>query len=859
MKKILTLLALLLFGVSAYSQTFEIDNYRNFLKNNQDMSVSRLVGMHPYGLFRGDVLQSDQPLFFDSLTHKLGFSEFEKETLLDQKFIVSGRDQFERAEMASVGHLLAKIWHDDLPVFINSDLLLHAFHMSYDAILKDIEQTVIIGRLEEALEQMRDRLPKLRAQYEENTVILDAVNDMDIYFTIALDLLVEEDIRPVFEENKAEITKLMQYIETEKPACYPLFSSTSRTIDFSQFTPRGHYTDTEKLERYFKSMIWLGRTEFYLIAPESDDSQKQKPEDIRRQIIASVLITNLAYESGAIEKLTEIDEIILAMVGESDNVKIEHIKELTEETGLSSPLQLTRLEECERFKEALANKPYAGQKILSQILMSDPMDLEQIKPSSAFMLMGQRFVIDSYVFSNVVYDRIIFNNKKVLRMMPSSLDVLFALGNNAAADLLKPEFERYPYMTNLASLRYLIDSYGEDFWSSSMYNGWLDMIRSLNPPDQASRGKFPEFMQTPAWWQSKMNTQLASWAQLRHDNLLYAKQSYTGGVSCSFPHIFVEPVPEFFASLKRIGETSLNRLGGFLQQSPDDQSPEKYLKERIKDYFDKLIVTGDTLETIAFKELSGEPLNDSEGRFLESFFYEDGMCGIFANGWYPRLFYIMDDITKADFIVADVHTQPTDEAGNPVGKVLHVGTGPFNIGAVITENEKGEATTYAGVFMSYYEHISLNFDRLTDERWEEAFKAFNPPGIEPELIDIYKSDTKGTARSADPVSLPTFVTGVEDDPQPHLKAEAFPNPFATSTIITFSVPFDAVEADVNAGIYDISGNLIKLVYQGKLPSRNYSVEWNGTDETGNPVASGTYLYRIEINATTTGGQIILAK
>ena len=56
-------------------------------------------------------------------------------------------------------------------------------------------------------------------------------------------------------------------------------------------------------------------------------------------------------------------------------------------------------------------------------------------------------------------------------------------------------------------------------------------------------------MQTAAWWQHKMNSQLSSWTELRHDNLLYAKQSYTGGIICSYPYSYVEPVPEFFNSI----------------------------------------------------------------------------------------------------------------------------------------------------------------------------------------------------------------------------------------------------------------------------------------------------------------------
>ncbi len=42
---------------------------------------------------------------------------------------------------------------------------------------------------------------------------------------------------------------------------------------------------------------------------------------------------------------------------------------------------------------------------------------------------------------------------------------MFALGNDAAAQLLKSELNAYHYSSNLAALRYLINSYGTDFWN----------------------------------------------------------------------------------------------------------------------------------------------------------------------------------------------------------------------------------------------------------------------------------------------------------------------------------------------------------------------------------------------------------
>ncbi len=61
---------------------------------------------------------------------------------------------------------------------------------------------------------------------------------------------------------------------------------------------------------------------------------------------------------------------------------------------------------CIEFQDTLKNQSFAYQLILSQILISDPLAPDSIVPASAFLIFGQRFVIDSYVTGSVVYDRI---------------------------------------------------------------------------------------------------------------------------------------------------------------------------------------------------------------------------------------------------------------------------------------------------------------------------------------------------------------------------------------------------------------------------------------------------------------------
>ena len=69
--------------------------------------------------------------------------------------------------------------------------------------------------------------------------------------------------------------KVMTAIEAEQMVYMTLFTETRhRKIDFSQFTPRGHYNKeiytrdgVITLENYFKAMMWLGRIDFLLTAP----------------------------------------------------------------------------------------------------------------------------------------------------------------------------------------------------------------------------------------------------------------------------------------------------------------------------------------------------------------------------------------------------------------------------------------------------------------------------------------------------------------------------------------------------------------------------------------------------------------
>ncbi|MGE5316148.1 MAG: DUF3160 domain-containing protein [Acidobacteriota bacterium] len=823
-------------------QQFDPAVYRQFLTTHQNMTPEQLLRFRPAGAFlKTAPTPFSTALYSDSIQAKYPLTAYERSLIERNGFVVT-----ERIAPQSFGAAFDEIWHKDLPVFISTDAILHAIHMSYDAMLKSTEEQILIERLDTLLTRVHRRLPTLASAYAGTSGMTQPLRDVDLYCTIPLRLLRGNAVATAFPETSPAADALMKLIASEQPHSYALFSSVPRTIDFSQFKVRGHYTQSPALGRYFQSMIWLGRTELYLIAPVNS-IPPQTNADIQRQAVDAVLVSEAVKGASADSVLEEIDGMIRFFAGESDNVTLRNLRTLIDAVHLSNAADLLDSARWAAFQETLKKQSFADQRILSQIIISDPSDPDQIRPASAFLLLGQRFVIDSYVTGSVVFDKILFENRKIWRPLPSNLDVLFTLGNDAAAQLLGPELSKYHYATNLASLRYLVDAYEQEFWESTLYNNWLHSIRALSPP--ADRSMLPAFMRTAAWWQEKMNTQLASWAQLRHDNLLYAKQSYTGGTICSFPEGYVEPIPEFYARIRQFASIAASRFKtGFAARLGFDS------------YWEHVRDVADTLGSIAQKELSKTPLTDDEKGFLRRMLFVYQICGGGYSGWYYRMFYTgAEGFRRDDRIVADIHTCPTDEAGNMVGWVMHAGTGPVNMAVVTTELPDNRLVSFIGPVMSYYEHVSVNFKRLSDEEWKTAYAM--APTFRPDFVNLYLADQEGKARAQGP----SLLTGVDDPggevlvPASIVLGRNYPNPFNGTTIITFTIPDRFTSAYIDLSVYDVQGRKVRTLVNRTMPSGKFAVSWDGSNEHGMPVSSGIYFYHLSTGGTRLIGKMTLVR
>lgn len=629
----------------------------------------------------------------------------------DNGFVVSPRLAF-----PTFVHALGDIWERDLPLLVTSDMMLEAFHRSFDALLMALEEGALVDLAAEMLAAAHTRLGEAPLSDDES---LRAVQgDADVFLTVARSLLAGAPTPAVYGAAvDAAVSNVLAAVESREMLGLVIFG-VPRVMDFSQFEPRGHYEDSVVLRRYFQALMWLGRVDLRFVEFDLDSGTWLFHA---RQLAVATLLDDVMRETEAFDLWSRIDDAIGALVGQVDYLDLRALATLRADFGLSDAASALTLDAgaVQSLADALTGGVYGVQQIASHYIRSDLSNPEPTPLPVSFALLGQRYVVDSHVFSQVVFDRVVHQGQVVPRELPNPLDVVFALGGDLVAPLLVPGMEVDPYQGNLHVVRKLVDTYDEEFWTSSVYNGWLSALRTLNAATTGT--EFPEAMRTPAWRDHAAETWLGSWAQLRHDTILYAKQSYTSGFLCSYPDGFVEPRPAFYAALRDASARASNAFTTALAGADD------WLLDWVEGHFDRWKDATTTLEAIAVAELAGEPLTAAQTKFLdETLLLEDGCGGPTYWGWYYQLFFESSDAETWAPTIADVHTNPPQAPPLTGPNVLHVATGDPELMVFTVETCDGPQA-FVGPVFSYYEVDVPEVKRLADSDWEEILEAGEAP------------------------------------------------------------------------------------------------------------------------------------
>ena len=93
-------------------------------------------------------------------------------------------------------------------------------------------------------------------------------------------------------------------------------------------------------------------------------------------------------------------------------------------------------------------------------------------------------------------------------------------------------------------------------------------------------------------------------------------------------------------------------------------------------------------------------------------------------------------------------------------------------------------------------------------------------------------------------------------PSEYSISQNYPNPFNPITTLQYDLP---EESFVNVAIYDMLGNVVNNLVNTNQSSGYKSVQWNATNNQGEPVSAGVYLYKIQAGDFVDTKKMILLK
>ena len=622
---------------------------------------------------------------------------------------------------------------------ITPDIVLHAYHKYFELTLEDLEQKELSYALGDFLVSLhsnlavaaransgdlKERYQNLEAQIVLALVLFENKNSAkpDFFETPDQESAYNEQDKIIDSAQNAKrlLTKYSSGLTAElisnikddldniytanKIGSSPLFQQYNDDLktDYTQFTPRSHYNKNSTLRAYFRTMMYLGRSSYFLqknigIA-DTNLLVKQFTVKSDRGIVPfdawNKIMTITSFYAGQSDDLTYNEWLEFESKILGSNLSDNYLASLTNIHKLTQNLNQLRMPKI--LSDVIINE---------NILSKTKSDL--LRQSLSFRIFGQRFTFDAWELNDLTA-----GDEKVEIKLPSTPSALFIPAvagdlqakNHVEAFLQKDaEFsssEVKAFLAKLEQKKSDIDKVKKDEWFGSMGSAWLYVLGALT---RRFDENYPRYMQAEAFLDKQIQTFLGSYTELKHDTLLYAKQSYAelGGGSEELPlppvvKGFVEPNMDFWNRLDEL----LNHTEQFFIKNNlfVDRSPLARLQQ-----FKKIVRF---YTDIAKKELQRQKISDDDYEALRttelSFMAQPFNAGLDEP----------DENSGKVALVADIHTDALK------GKILYEATAKPYLMLAIVANEQTPRIV-AGLVYNHYEFKGDIGRRLTDEDWQD--------------------------------------------------------------------------------------------------------------------------------------------
>ncbi len=570
----------------------------------------------------------------------------------------------------------------EIPSFVTTDLYLQLFHLYFDCMLRELEENKLIQLMTDFSQSMLRQMNIIYMAAEEGSTVKEAALRGVIFYKVADYLFTGKPVGA--NEHPIVADEVQKARNSENATSEFLLDYRDFLFAYGLFRPRGHYTRSEALQRYFRGMMWLQS------APMGMDN----PEEVRQAVVMAFVLNQ---NKDLWNKYERLNKFITFLMGKHDN--------------LSLPQVVAEVEKAKLPMQELLNNEQALDKIKKEL---ERIGNEQTRIRPAFektshnkiCVMPQRYQPDAEVLLNMVD----YKGDPTKRATPKGLDFFAAMGVTTAEQILMEEKSEWADFA--PSLKKMKQRMSEIDWQETIATQWMNALKVLNDNDKDQ--PLPYFMENPEWDKKDLNAGLASWAELKHDAILYAKQpmgAECGGGGPPDPVVkgYVEPNVNFWKKAIEL----LNNTAELLKS-------EDLVTEKIGNATERLREEAEFLLYISEKELAGKALDDVEYdqiSIIGSTFENISLDLVREPDQYLQGWDNVEGADKSVALVADVYTANGDN--NPNKAILYEAVGNADELYVVVEIE-GYLYLMRGAVLSYREFIQpINEQRLTDEEWQQ--------------------------------------------------------------------------------------------------------------------------------------------
>ncbi len=386
----------------------------------------------------------------------------QKKLLAQNLFVVSPSDS------KQLFHIYEDNDYKDIPTFVTTDSILHLYHIFFDFTLRTVEEQTLTPVLENLTKGMLADSVKTWNEVEDARLKQAALKNV-AYFAVAARILEIDAQVPAETQNliSLELDLIEKHEGFAVGAIFPY------RLDYSQFVPRGHYTRTETLQKFFRAMMWYG------LAPFALETNEGRADETIRQ---SLLLTRSLYRADLENDWETIYEPTAFYVGAADDVTPAEWKSLADSVfGANfSPAAINDSEKFDAFAEAAKKLRPAKIQFKNLVAANQPASAD---PNVQFRFMGQRYIPDSEIMQRLV--------EPLKRVFPSGLDVMTVLGSERAAAILDANPKLYnpnnwtEYKSERTKLINEFSKVKKDKWTSNLYWSWLYALQPLLEPAPA--------------------------------------------------------------------------------------------------------------------------------------------------------------------------------------------------------------------------------------------------------------------------------------------------------------------------------------------------------------------------------------